>query len=384
MKRRKQPFVGRASFLPTLPAGDLNEWLRKHHSKSVGIPVPSVLGSTTSDPLRSLKPDIPENKRKRPDMPLVRNCSSDRRNDFSFIDDPAMASAALDDFKRDYHAASSRKPRDALLATWFKFHEKWFGPSVPPLPVTEHSLECVSCLFKHGGYKSFKNYVSRIKEVHVESGFIWGQNLQFASKRCVRSVLRGLGGPSRSEAFDLDKVSEYLTHRNHTTAVDGPMSPLAAVVVGTYFLLRELELSSIDLDDVSFTDDSCTLSLPVSKVDWQAKGCRRTWTCICQLSHPCPVHILKLYDDARRSMKTCERAWIISNSGTRCTKHGIVTMIREAVHLSGGQSKAADGTWQISGHTFRITGARTLSVWGLDPITIQLIGRWGSSAVLSK
>ncbi|CAL1125710.1 unnamed protein product [Cladocopium goreaui] len=37
-------------------------------------------------------------------------------------------------------------------------------------------------------------------------------------------------------------------------------------------------------------------------------------------------------------------------------------------------------------HTFRITGARTLAAlaWlGLDAITIQLLGRWGSDAVLS-
>ena len=41
------------------------------------------------------------------------------------------------------------------------------------------------------------------------------------------------------------------------------------------------------------------------------------------------------------------------------------------------------GNWLISGHAFRITGARTLSTMGLDAITVQLLGRWGSDAVLS-
>ena len=44
--------------------------------------------------------------------------------------------------------------------------------------------------------------------------------------------------------------------------------------------------------------------------------------------------------------------------------------------------KDCNDTWIISGHTFRITGARTVSAWGLDPVTIQLLGRWGSMAVL--
>lgn len=42
-----------------------------------------------------------------------------------------------------------------------------------------------------------------------------------------------------------------------------------------------------------------------------------------------------------------------------------------------------NGEWLHSGHTFRITGARLLASWGLDPITIQLLGRWGSMAVLT-
>ena len=60
----------------------------------------------------------------------------------------------------------------------------------------------------------------------------------------------------------------------------------------------------------------------------------------------------------------------------------MVDMIRTVVQSSGGGAKDAEGHWVISGHTFRITGARTLATWGLDQITMQLLGRWGSSAVL--
>ena len=46
-------------------------------------------------------------------------------------------------------------------------------------------------------------------------------------------------------------------------------------------------------------------------------------------------------------------------------------------------ARGSTGAWLVSGHTFRITAARTLSLWGLDLVTIQLLGRWGSMAVLS-
>ena len=55
-----------------------------------------------------------------------------------------------------------------------------------------------------------------------------------------------------------------------------------------------------------------------------------------------------------------------------CTKQSVVDTIRRAIDLAGGMSKDTSGNWRVSGHTFRITGARTLCHWGLDPITIQL------------
>ena len=244
------------------------------------------------------------------------------------------------------------------------------------------SLEKVSCLFKKGAYKSYKNYLSRIKEIHCEAGYAWTPQLHATARRCTRSVLRGLGGPARSESFNLMDVVEFLKHNYVESSAEGPESPLAAVMVGTYFLLRELELSAIDMEDVSFTPNTVTLNLPVSKVDWQAKGCRRTWACICDLGYHCPVRILQEHDARVRQLGHDAGPWILNKLGTRCAKLGVVDMIRQAVAASGGSAKDANGGWIISGHTFRITGARTLSQWGLDPITIQLPGRWGSSAVL--
>ena len=43
---------------------------------------------------------------------------------------------------------------------------------------------------------------------------------------------------------------------------------------------------------------------------------------------------------------------------------------------------SADGSGRVSGHSLRATGAQGLARAGLDVWAIQLLGRWGSSAVL--
>ena len=378
MKKRKVSVCGKATFLPTLPSGNLEEWLVIHATGSEGnnssqYESNTVAISTGSESSRRVGAG------RRPDMPVLRSDIELRANhariNYDFLEDPSRVEEAMANFRKDVYAQTSRRPRDALLLTWSKFHRKWYGDDSSPVPVTEESLERVSCLFKIGGYKSFKNYLSRIKEHHVDSGFVWTQSLQNVSRRCTRSVLRGLGGPTRSEAFDLEKVVNHLLLHPIRVGQDGPESPLAAIVVGTFFMLRELELSAIDVGDVMFTENTITLSLPVSKVDWQAKGCRRTWNCICGQGYHCPVHILKDFHIRERAHEHPSEPWIASTTGGRCSKTGIESAIRNAALASGGRAKDAEGDWLLSGHTFRITGARTLASWGLDPITIQMLGR---------
>ena len=100
--------------------------------------------------------------------------------------------------------------------------------------------------------------------------------------------------------------------------------------------------------------------------------------------YPCPVHVLKTkHDDDLRATGNVTGHWFPDSSGCYCTKEGVVEPIRLAVLRSGGVAKGNAGSWLISRRAFRITGARALSAWGLDAVTIQLLGRWGSMAVLS-
>eukprot|EP00435_Cladocopium_sp_Y103_P035473 s1409_g9.t1 len=228
---------------------------------------------------------------------------------------------ALDLLVDDMYATTSKRPRDALLKTWVKLHT---------------------------------------------------------------SVTRGLAGARRSEAFDLCAVVKALEGVQANLADDGPVHPLAMVVCATYFMLRELEASAVDRSDVMFGEESVTLALPVSKTDWEAKGCSRTWSCICDRSLPCPFHILKEHcGQLDRQGRGADLPLFPDKHGNYCTKSGVVQTIRIAAQKTGMEVTDSEGGQRLSGHTFRITGARFLSAAGLDPITIQLLGRWGSNAVLT-
>lgn len=164
--------------------------------------------------------------------------------------------------------------------------------------------------------------------------------------------------------------------------VEGPVHVKALITRATMFLLRELEASAIDVMDVTLSETAVSLNLPVSST--------RTWTYVCDTELPCPYHTLVAHMTAlekfrrdRGEMLESDSPLFPNSEGDYCSKAGVVASLRVAVANTGAASKARDGSWTVSGHCFRITGTRTLAYHGLDPITIQLIGRWGSDAVLT-
>ena len=106
--------------------------------------------------------------------------------------DPDCRQSALRSLQNDMYAATSRGPRDAQYQTWRKFHCWWFGKDVPMLPLTEEKIKAMSSLFKVGGYKSYRNYLSRIREEHIKAGFQGTDHINLVSQKCSRLVLRGL------------------------------------------------------------------------------------------------------------------------------------------------------------------------------------------------
>ena len=68
--------------------------------------------------------------------------------------------------------------------------------------------------------------------------------------------------------------------------------------------------------------------------------------------------------------------------GQACTKQAVTATIQHAARLLGLEAHGPAGEVRWTGHSLRVTGAQGLARAGFDVWAIQLLGRWGSDAVL--
>jgi hypothetical protein len=235
------------------------------------------------------------------DFAAVRNIRRGGRDAaISAASDITGASTILEDLRRDRDAASGRNARISLIKTWTDFHltaRQVHGPIVPaePLPLTPIGLEYAASFFKAGGYRSYPNYLSAMRIMHIEHGHDWTAQLDIMARWTTRSVLRSIGPARQSQAFNLAEVVK-LQRPQDPLVTDGPKWPLEAVLLGSVFLLREAELAAAKANHLTFDDRAMevTWSLASSKSDPQALGTSRTWGCLCGIpTLPCPFHLAK-------------------------------------------------------------------------------------------
>jgi hypothetical protein len=136
-----------------------------------------------------------------------------------------------------------------------------------------------------------------------------------------------------------------------------------------------------------------TWHLPASKADAEAMGCSRTHGCICarSSSRGCPVHAL--WDKLLLLTQLFPARWSAAGgfdwdlplfpdiNGNAVSKEAMTDTIRHAAMLLQVPLVSPDHTEQITGHSLRATGAQGFAKAGLDEVSIQLLGRWGSKAI---
>ena len=124
----------------------------------------------------------------------------------------------------------------------------------------------------------------------------WSAELTAAYKDAVRSVNRGVGIARQSKPLDTLAVAG-LCLPDAPLVTGGPVAPGDFVVAGTFFMLREVEITSARYEHVTVSADGSSANwlLPTSKTDHKAVGVCRSWDCTCAvpgLEAACPVHAL--------------------------------------------------------------------------------------------
>ena len=182
--------------------------------------------------------------------------------------------AALRRLDADVYANSTRAPRDSLWATWVFVAAAW---NIPPIPVTEDTVRRVAAGLKAGGYRVPEQYFSRARQEHLRQV---GSPIDAAAEQaiadCPRSVTRGVGPSSLKHSFPFEdfapRVAWPEVAQLAAAPPEGPLFPVALLVVGCWWLCRGIELAAATVGDVTLIPDRSEVSLafPVSKTDPKA------------------------------------------------------------------------------------------------------------------
>ena len=183
-------------------------------------------------------------------------------------------------------------------------------------------------------------------------------------------------------------------------APGGPWRPRNSLILGAWWMTREIEFSNAELRSVSLNTVRRTVAwtLPTCKTDVAALGSTITHGCCCGqagcrlgTSPLCPYHLffhhLRAYFLKFRS-RFDRNGWALAgfplfpdDDGGVCTKVGVTETIREAARLMGQKLVDPGGLFLHTGHALRVTGAQALARAALSELTIALQARWGSSAI---
>ena len=206
-----------------------------------------------------------------------------------------------------FYTPGTKCQRNAAWSSWTRCHKAWFN-SDDVLPLKTYKVYAIGALFRAGGYRSFDNYASAARQMHIEHGYEFNDALNQAMTRTVRAVNRGAGPGEQTGAFDFERYcDEYPNHEHDRDPViiGGPIWPTAMIILGCMFLMREAELAHMKIGDVITNEVTqvVTWVLTMSKTDPSAKTCKRQWGCLCRGIKKCPFCpycIAKLIHDTEK------------------------------------------------------------------------------------
>ena len=263
------------------------------------------------------------------------------------------------------------------------------------LPLNVWKIKAVAAMFKAGHYTSFSNYASRAKTEHIDQfhvhGVPWSEELTVELKGGLRSITRGKGPAKQSFPVDLLKVIKCGVS-DAPTVDGGPVGMTDLLIIGTYFMARELEIACARCGhfSVDVLAAEVTWNMPVTKNDTQALGTHRTWGCLCNvlLNLGCPFHAaLRQLERVRAiasedSRELAAMPFFPDIAGQVVAKHLVVSSLNKVMQMCGLPLQDALGRPMYGGHSMRTGGAVLLFGMGVDTTRIEAMARWNSPMLL--
>lgn len=243
--------------------------------------------------------------------------------------------------------------------------------------MTGDKVDILGGILKEAGYRSGSAFLERYKRAHIEDGGGLTDQLRLQFKGALRAATRGLGPSRRAEAFSLQAL-HVVQDADQAVTQGGPAAPGRFATIGTWWLLREIEVSLLRLGQVLDSQGLVTLDLSATKTDPAGRGMKRAHRCICrvaaQVELPCPACAARRQFALRRSQGAPDAELLFADQESGAvSKHAAVETLRALL--------PPEGPGRICGHSMRRTGAQVLTASGVEPWLVEWFGRWGSSAV---
>ena len=207
---------------------------------------------------------------------LERYTRGHRESAFAIARDPAQLEAAVDDLEALRYSASALAGRRSRQNLWDSIA---LGDPAKP---TAGMVFAVVAVLRRAGYRS----ASSVAEQAVLTARLHNQpvpaSVAIALRDARRAATRGLGPPRQSAPLPVERFPTLLEHRAPYHP-QGPLWPRSALVIGAWWVTREVELANISQQDVtvSRTERSVSILLSASKTDPTALGEVRTHKCAC-------------------------------------------------------------------------------------------------------
>jgi len=327
-------------------------------------------------PGRSDLPALPRRKRKRGSFSQA----------LEILSNPVKRLKARAKLLRDIYANSTRGPKASKRRTVELLAKAAAGTEFF-YPLVEETVVDVAGALKGASYRAADSYLGELRLGHVEARHEVPLWLARVFAGCRRSVLRGLGPPTRATELPLELLGDETPEILEVADI---LHPRASYVVAEGWMTREIEVANSRLACAKIiTPDSgnqtlvVELCLPVSKADTRGFGKARRLRCCCgELEEEdCAAHVLAQHIELREEEsgvdRDSEEAWDVllfpSKTGDTPTKQ---------MMIDSWQLLAPEGHPRLGGHSPRRSGAKRRARAGWSITAIQHLGRWASSAVL--
>ena len=322
--------------------------------------------------------------------PILGYRRGDRATALAVAADPARLHEAVQQLESGAYAATSAAPRAARAALWGDLlRAAGFAADDLSAPAFQAGVAAL----RAAGYRSAMNVADQAVCDARERGFVVGPALQRAIDKARRSCRRGLGPPRHTAPFPVERIAELPSGEAAWTS-GGPLQPRRFLLVGSWWLTREIELSNALVQDVRVVcPGEISLTLPASKTDIAALGTSRSHKCACgcwasgpQLLEPalcpaCALHEQFRWASARPGGSGAARPLFPSGDGI-VSKHAAVQTIKHAAGILGLPLRGVAGAELWGGHALRRGGVQYLGRSGVEVWRIQALARHSSSAIL--